>query len=539
MTPRQVVDFERTHDAIWSAWDIGLPDLLILHARGVRRERRGGSTKAVVSVALGQGPQRATILAWDLITLERDRDRVHLANAAARDADVIDPRLVRDLLDSWTRRLWHRWLESIPIEETPGRADLPAVRWLLEPWIAECAGTILFAPPGTGKSYVALVMAVCLDAGLKRCPLGEVRRQAKVLYLNLERSRESMQSRLGRVNQALGLPMERPLRMLHARGATLADVADRVAATIADQGIEVVIVDSLSRAGAGSLIDDEVANTIVDTLNSWRIAWVGLAHTAKADAAEPKRQSVFGSQMQTAAADLVVRAVAAKEVTPSELVLALETVKANDTRTGVTRHVTLEFVAEGLARIRAATPEEVVDVAKRAERWQDALLALLSRGPMTIPEIHEAIEGTELTDKHRTTWRQRLKRLADRGVLVNLAPRAKEALWALAESRVTDVTGGVTRRGTGDGAATRDTSPSDATLSSSVESGPVTCHGLSRDGSREGPVTRDITGPSIRDVTRHGSGHDAPSRCVMPGCGAEAVTDDGLCERHAEELPWE
>lgn len=441
----EVVSYQRTRDAIWSGWDIGLGDqrLLILHARGLRRGR-DGLTRGEVTIAIGPGPHHAVTLSWDHITIERDRDRVHLANAAGRATDLVDAALVRELLDYWARRLWRAWLQAIEIQEDAGLEDAPTIDWLLRPWVARGAGTILYAPPGSGKSYLSLIMAQSLQHGVAT-PLGAPEARARVLYLNLERTADSMRARLGRVNRALGLPVDARLAFLHARGATLADVSDRVAQAIADTGYELVIVDSVSRAGAGSLVEDDVANSIVDTLNSWGVAWLAIAHTAKGNDGEPKKQTVFGSQMQTAAADLVVR-VTPDDDAADRLPLSLELVKANDARRGFSRYVVLEMGERGLERIRAAEPDEVQSVAQRTGAWRDVVREVVRNGPKPLRDIIVAA-GDDPDAKHvYDRWQKRLRREAKDGRLVALyPPGGKEVMYALpaepATSRTSDMSG--------------------------------------------------------------------------------------------------
>jgi hypothetical protein len=431
----EVVSYQRTRDAIWSGWDIGLGDqrLLILHARGLRRGR-DGLTRGEVTVAIGPGPHHAVTLSWDHITIERDRDRVHLANAAAKTTDLVDAALVRELLDYWARRLWRAWLTGLEMVDDAGTDEVSTVDWLIRPWIARHAGTILFAPPGSGKSYLSLILAQSLQYGVAT-PLGRPEATARVLYLNLERSRDSMRARLGRVNQALGLPVDARLTFLHARGSTLADVADRVAQAIADTGYELVIVDSVSRAGAGSLIEDDVANSIVDTLNSWGVAWLAIAHTAKANEGEPKRQTVFGSQMQTAAADLVVR-VTPDDDTGDHLALSLELVKANDARRGHARYVVLEMGERGLERVRAAEPEEVQSVAQRTGAWRDVVREVLRYGPKPLRDIIRAAGEDPENEAVYGRWQRRLHREGKQGRLVALTPPGgREVMYALPAER--------------------------------------------------------------------------------------------------------
>src|SRR6185295_8453762 len=113
-----------------------------------------------------------------------------------------------------------------------------------------------FGREGGGKTNSALIMAVSTDAGVPG-PFGTPARPCKVLFVNLERSAESVRSRLARVNRLLGLPADRRLLMLHARGRPLRDVLPQIQRSVSDRGVGVVFLDSISRSGAGSLVEDE------------------------------------------------------------------------------------------------------------------------------------------------------------------------------------------------------------------------------------------------------------------------------------------
>ena len=147
--------------------------------------------------------------------------------------------------------------------------------------------------------------------------------RAKVLFINLERSALSIQRRLGLVNTALGLDADRKLLTLNARGKSLVDIKDVVAATVAKYDVGLIILDSISRAGQGSLIEDRPVNAIVDTLNNLAPSWLALAHTPRSN-----ESHVFGSVHFEAGADVVVKLLS--ERTEDTLGIGLEIVKEND-----------------------------------------------------------------------------------------------------------------------------------------------------------------------------------------------------------------
>mgnify|MGYP001573377695 CR=1 FL=1 len=92
--------------------------------------------------------------------------------------------------------------------ETAGAPERVLPTYILWPYIVREGGAVLCGPPGCGKGYIALLMAVSTDAGVSTIwPV----QQARVLLVNLRRSDESLRQRLGNVNAALGLPRTRRL----------------------------------------------------------------------------------------------------------------------------------------------------------------------------------------------------------------------------------------------------------------------------------------------------------------------------------------
>ena len=259
------------------------------------------------------------------------------------------------------RGLWAFELGQHEPKKRSGAVDRAGPRFLVEPFVVYGAGTILFAPPGTGKSFAGQIVAVCVDAGITRFWHVE---QIPTLFVNLERSERSVDLRFGDINAGLGLPRDRQMLRLDKRGATFSDVADAVERIVTREGVGLVVVDSLSRMGLGKMIDDDVANRGMDALNALKTAWLVLAHTPRADATH-----TYGSQMFDAAADLTVQLIADERSKRDTLGLGLKLVKHNDVPPQRDAfQIALEFDSMGLTRIRRALPGEftIID-AQRAQ----------------------------------------------------------------------------------------------------------------------------------------------------------------------------
>ena len=212
------------------------------------------------------------------------------------------------------------------------------------PFLLDQGGAILFAPPGTGKSYCALIMAMCIANGLES-PFNASKRP--VIYCNLERPRNTFLMRDHAVRKALHLPGSSNVAYLHARGMGLKAILRKLEKETADDPETVIIIDSISRTGLGTLLDDSTANIFTDSMNSLNRTWLGLGHTPRNDS-----QHVFGSVHFTAGADVETRLVAKEHGNITNLLL--ETVKANDSRRNFKHAISLEFGTEqeGLIAIK-------------------------------------------------------------------------------------------------------------------------------------------------------------------------------------------
>lgn len=374
--------YEREDDWIFQRYQLATGNEIRFAAMNVRRERN--RVYARVSIYFN------TIeLAWWDFAIEDDQDRVRIANSAfgqmdGKSLDVAEfPKtMFKHALDIFCSGLWDEYIGDLVGGMMEGDIDTPPARRLIGDFVLQDASTILFAPPGEGKSNTAMTMAVC---GMwANTSLWEIHDAWVPLYINVERSAASMASRLARINRALGLEPKTPIPFLNARGKSLADIYEAARKTIKKEGCRWVIYDSISRAGFGSLIQDDVANKITDMLNNLIPTWVALAHSPRMDSTH-----AFGSQMFDAAVDLTVQLQSQTASDGLSTGVGLQVIKANDIRKGPMQVHVFEWAEDGLIGIRPAKSREFAELRanERRSREDDAKAFLLQVGSATAQDV--------------------------------------------------------------------------------------------------------------------------------------------------------
>ncbi len=391
----------------WSEYDIS-PDRIIrtrflgiafeygitFVAENIRDERTGPHAK--VSIYFGEHRR----LGYDALNLDKAEERGRLVNKCYKQLATnwqqgySNVELQRDC-DDFCDGLFELSLESGKIGALTPRAEWRTTM-ALEPYLPRQGGTFVYAPPKAGKSWLLYLWAMSLDAGCSA--LWVVPQRVPVLLVNLERPKQSVEARFWQVNRALGLPEDRQLTSwIHARGQSLTQVAPRIRSFLREHGDHYIMVDSLSRAGAGDLKDDVGANRACDTLNSLAPGWCCLGHSPRGDGSH-----IYGSVMFEAAADVMVEINTQRK--GMDLGLGLQVTGANDLPPVPMLHFALEFTEEdGLVRVRASKPGEFAEVEGKERRSTPEMIHeyLLSNGLSMADTVADAI-GRDRSTVSRT-----------------------------------------------------------------------------------------------------------------------------------------
>lgn len=365
-------------------------------------------------------------VASDHFNIERSEDRKRLAASAwlrlgqqYRDAFAHEQEFAV-LFDAFCVDAWPVSVSNISGGWVEPVAAIEPVE-TYTPFLVKDGGTIMFAPPGSAKTFLGLMVAYSVQYNVSELfPV----RPTTALYVNLERSESSMARRLTMVTAALGIPNGSKLLMLNRRGASITDVEDAIADMVQRYHVGLVIVDSLSRFGGGSLNDDSVMNKAMDLLNRVAPTWLLIAHSPRSDSTH-----AFGSVMQDAAADVMLQ-VASEDGGMGSLGVSLSVTKSNDIPRGLVGTYALSFDREyGLTGIRAAHAGEFVvlegvEADKRPARVRvDDYL--VKHGPKSATEI-----ASELDLRRETVARI----LADPVRFVRAGRLGKEQLYGVVDA---------------------------------------------------------------------------------------------------------
>ena len=316
--------------------DLDSGDTLSFRMRDIRNEKTG--THAFVGVMLNKDALEA-----DDFNVKRIDARKRLATAAYDHMGSIPKAAITK------EELQHLLLEfcltapgvyeerRFTVEEIDPTDEIVPVTWGLWPYCIDGGGTIAFGPPQSGKSMLCQIMAVCLAQG--NGSIWNIPMSRPVLYINLERPKHTMISREADIRKALGVTTKSGVTYLHARGASLSVINRTVTRFVTEHPNSIVVQDSISRAGQGSLKEDEVANKIIDQLNSWG-TWIGIGHAPRATT-----DHSYGSIHFEAGQDIGVKV--GSETRGNKVGIRMEITKMNDARMPAPEYYALVFAEDG------------------------------------------------------------------------------------------------------------------------------------------------------------------------------------------------
>ena len=267
-------------------------------------------------------------------------------------------------------------------------SDLPPLERLLyriEPFLLEKEPTLIYGQGGTGKSLLAAFFAVMLDYVVDG--YGMVTEPGRTLYLDYESGPYDLKERLDAIRRGLGITSGMNTLYRFCFQPLVADI-EEIQAVVAENEIDLVIVDSVGPACAGEPENAQVVLDYFRALRSLRVTPLSIDHVAK-DKTVP-----FGSVYKTNAARSVWEIKSAKEENQAELHIGLFHRKVNRGRTHQPRGFRVRFKADGEIIFSREDIRDVADLAHGAS-LNSRVLHLLRNGSKTRDAIAEELEITE------------------------------------------------------------------------------------------------------------------------------------------------
>jgi hypothetical protein len=407
--------------------------LLVIRAEEARRTTTGLHAKVTIIFAENEGATKGTKVTSDTFNLDKEAQRndfVTVLYGAPRSTKT--PKLSEDFMTAYPRANFERALYDFSEEFyeqlmsvsqgrfVSGDTEKTEPKFLVDGLVLEDGGTVLYAPPKSVKSYLTMLLAVSIDAGVSTYfPV----KQARVAYLNLERGESLMTRRLGLVNRVLGLPPERPLLMMNEKGKSLANVYPAAKATVERNEAEVVFLDSLTRGGFGNLNDNEPANQAMDFLNRLAPAWVAIAHTPRQDDTH-----IFGSQMFDAAMDVGVN-IRRQKLPDGTVGIGINVKDTNDFGAPPQmRILAFEFDTFGLTNVRDAHRHEFPEIEEtssprtNADRIYDQLVAFGKASQQQLADDLRMNPGTVSAET---------RRLLNEGRIISLPKEGRHLMYGV------------------------------------------------------------------------------------------------------------
>ena len=264
-------------------------------------------------------------------------------------------------------------------DQTVNLADVEAdtcTQYMVPPLVLADGPTVHFGRGGSGKTYVALAMAVSMALG--RDFLGQRCQQGEVLLVDYEATPKTTKARLQRIVAGLGEPWRDDLIHYwepHAR--PLPDILPALERKIREENIRCLLVDSAGLACGGNPKDEDVALRYFNSLARLGIPSQTIAHVTK----QGKDEYPYGSVFWSNSARLTWNVKLDRQEGPTMWV-SLSNRKSNETQPMEPLGVRLDFSENAVAISR----EGEIPAPKTASD-SDRLLTALQAGPRSVKQL--------------------------------------------------------------------------------------------------------------------------------------------------------
>ncbi len=267
--------------------------------------------------------------------------------------------------------------------------------FLIDNFILEQAPTLWFAPGGSGKSFLALALAVCAQNGFDL--FGTIK-NTNTLYLDwetdeMETSRRATMLAHG-FQEIYNVEKEKILLPKYLRMYfPLVESTDYLLDIIFNHEIKFIIIDSVAPALGSDLISAaEVTKffSSIRKLNAVGVTTLLITHVSKGDKKETGKKTPFGSVFFENFPRLTWELKSEYEEEQKKFTFGIFCRKSNVGKLG-SKGFALEFT-DGKVSITTIDPEELENDEKKT--LGNMIIALLEKEPMTPREMASTLQTT-------------------------------------------------------------------------------------------------------------------------------------------------
>lgn len=328
------------------------------------------------------GAELEELPAWGTIALTSSEGRSKMAKRLPPALATLFEQACREAI-----RAWHqppKWQALVP-----KRRPESSLAWIWQRWIPAGETTVLYGDGDSGKSWLALTLAVCTLTGMPLAGTWPVAQLESVLYVDYESTAETHAHRLSLLCDALDTPSPSGLYYLrasapvHELGALLRAQQQRTRAGL-------LILDSLGAASAGEPESAQASFLALNTLASLGPACsrLVLAHISHGEQRHEGHRKAYGSvyNRNLPRANVEIRR---NPLDTQALTVALRVDKNNDLERPLPEPVSLTMARDEVGALRWT--RAILPRPPRATRH--AILALLPRA------ADDAISSATLSDR--------------------------------------------------------------------------------------------------------------------------------------------
>ena len=305
---------------VWEQGDGGITAKTFWDAakKGGYKKAKGEPKQEADSAAKGKGKQEANgehvdpvaellwhpwsgDTEWLIVTLDGEPhhvgpvERTELAPKLSHDLATVGTQITDQLGD----RLLALGAEAPEIFRPGDFAPRPA-GWACEPLMLDQGVSVIFGPNCTGKSLLAISVALTLASGTAMPGLTAPPDPGVTLYLDAEDSWGNFSAAGRAMATSMGIVWGAGIPLLYfPTHRLLPDLERTLAALVEREGVKYIVADSISRLFP-SCIDMDVVNTNWQILERLGCPTMTVAHTPRKD-----KSAVYGSRAVTGNARLV------------------------------------------------------------------------------------------------------------------------------------------------------------------------------------------------------------------------------------------